>query len=115
MTADCVFCKIAQGEIKADVVWEDEGVLAFRDLNPQAPVHLLVIPKRHIATLNDMTADDQSLIGALLFAAKEVASAEGIAEAGYRTVLNCNAAGGQSVFHVHLHLLGGRQLTWPPG
>lgn len=112
---DCVFCKIAAGEIPAERVYEDGSVVAFRDLNPQAPTHVLVIPRRHIATLNDVAEDDAATIGRLFVAAREVAEREGFAEQGYRTVLNCNEAGGQTVFHVHLHLLGGRMMHWPPG
>ncbi|KAF3980997.1 MAG: histidine triad nucleotide-binding protein [Methylococcales symbiont of Hymedesmia sp. n. MRB-2018] len=111
--SDCLFCKMVTGDIKADVVFEDENVLAFRDINPQAPVHILIIPKVHIATLNDL--DDVSLSGYLLQTAIKLAKQEGLAEDGYRTVFNCNKKGGQEVYHLHLHLLGGRQLTWPPG
>jgi histidine triad (HIT) family protein len=96
-------------------VYEDEAVVAFRDLNPQAPTHVLVIPRRHIATLNDVTPDNASAIGRLFSAARAIAEQEGFAEQGYRTVINCNEAGGQTVFHVHLHLLGGRMMHWPPG
>ncbi|MEQ1637751.1 MAG: histidine triad nucleotide-binding protein [Methylococcales bacterium] len=110
---DCLFCKMVAGNIKPDIVYEDEQVLAFRDINPQAPVHILIIPKRHIATLNDL--DDQKLAGKLLQTTTDLASAEGLAEAGYRTVINCNQDGGQAVYHLHVHLLGGRQLLWPPG
>jgi Diadenosine tetraphosphate (Ap4A) hydrolase and other HIT family hydrolases len=113
--SECIFCKIAKGEIPAEVVYEDDQVLAFRDLNPQAPVHILVIPRRHIATLNDLDDGDAELMGRLHLAAKRIAADEGIAESGYRTVINCNAAAGQTVFHVHLHLLGGRPMGWPPG
>lgn len=112
---DCIFCKMASGEIKPDTVYEDNEVLAFRDLHPQAPTHVLVIPKRHIATLNDLDTDSAGLAGKLLLAAAKVAEQEGIAEQGYRTVVNCNTAGGQTVFHLHLHLLGGRPMHWPPG
>lgn len=112
---DCVFCKIVAGQIEADKVYEDEEILAFRDLNPQAPTHILIIPKRHIATTNDLTDSDAALAGRLMLVAAELAQSEGIAQAGYRTVLNCNAGAGQSVFHLHLHLLGGRRLGWPPG
>jgi len=101
------------GDIKPDTVFEDGDVLAFRDINPQAPVHILIIPKRHITTLNDL--DDAALGGKLLQTAAELAKQEGIAEAGYRTLFNCNHNGGQAVYHLHLHLLGGRQMTWPPG
>lgn len=113
--SDCIFCKMASGEIKPDVVFEDEDILAFRDLNPQAPVHILVIPKRHIATTNDLQEQDAELVGRLILAAKQIAEQEGLSERGYRTVLNCNAEAGQSVFHIHLHLLGGRAMGWPPG
>lgn len=112
---DCLFCKMVAGEIQPDVVFEDDQVLAFRDLHPQAPTHVLLIPRKHIATTNDIQPGDAELIGRLYLAAKQVAAAEGIAEAGYRTVLNCNAQAGQSVYHLHLHLLGGRPMGWPPG
>lgn len=112
---DCIFCKIVAGDIPADIVYEDESVIAFRDLNPQAPTHILVIPRRHIATINDLSADDEAVVGRLFTAAREIAVREGIADAGYRTVMNCNEAGGQAVYHIHLHLLGGRMMHWPPG
>ncbi len=112
---DCIFCKIAAGEISATKVYDDGEVLAFRDINPEAPVHLLVIPRRHIATLNDLTEADAALIGRLYLAAKQVATELGVAENGYRTVINCNRDAGQIVFHVHMHLLAGRELGWPPG
>jgi histidine triad (HIT) family protein len=112
---DCIFCKIANGDIAADKVFEDDAVVAFRDLNPQAPTHVLVIPKRHIATLNDLTAGDEVVVGRMVGAARQVAAEEGFADIGYRTVMNCNEAGGQTVFHIHLHLLGGRAMHWPPG
>ncbi len=110
---DCLFCKMASGEIKPDVVYEDETVLAFRDINPQAPIHILIIPKIHVATLNEL--DDSVLSGQLLQTAIKLAKQEGIDQAGYRTVLNCNDEGGQEVFHLHMHLLGGREMKWPPG
>ncbi len=113
--SDCLFCKMVDGEIQPDVVYEDDDVLAFRDLNPQAPVHVLVIPKRHIATLNDLTPEDAELTGKLVLAARELAAREDLADDGYRLVMNCNAHGGQTVFHIHLHLLGGRPMGWPPG
>ena len=113
--SDCLFCKMVAGEIQPDVVFEDDEVLAFRDVNPQAPVHVLVIPKSHIATTNDLDADNAHLLGRLYLAAKKIAADEGIAESGYRTVMNCNAGAGQSVYHIHLHLLGGRAMGWPPG
>ena len=112
---DCLFCKMVAGEIKPDVVYEDDEVLAFRDVNPQAPTHVLVIPKAHVATTNDLDADNAHLIGKLYLAAKQVAADEDIAGPGYRTVINCNPASGQSVYHIHLHLLGGRPMNWPPG
>ena len=112
---NCIFCKIAAGEIPATKVYDDGEVLAFRDINPEAPVHLLVIPRRHIATLNDLTEADAALIGRLYLAAKQVAIELGVAENGYRTVINCNRDAGQIVFHVHMHLLAGRELGWPPG
>jgi len=106
---------MASGEIRPDVVYETDDVLAFRDLNPQAPTHVLIIPKKHIATTNDLSLDDAELVGRLMVAAKEVAAREGIAERGYRTVLNCNAEAGQAIFHIHFHLIGGRRMGWPPG
>ncbi len=113
--SDCIFCKIVAGDIPANKVYEDDDILGFRDLNPQAPTHVLFIPKRHIATLNDLQLQDAELIGRLFLAARQVAAEEGIAESGYRTLFNCNREGGQEVYHLHLHLLGGRQMTWPPG
>ena len=110
---DCLFCKMASGEIKPDVVYEDDNVLAFRDINPQAPVHVLIIPKKHLPTLNDL--DDPVLAAQLLQTAIKLAKQEGLDQDGYRTVFNCNEKGGQEVFHIHLHLLGGRQMNWPPG
>lgn len=112
---DCIFCKIATGEIPAAKLYDDGEVLAFRDINPEAPVHLLIIPRRHIPTLNDLTEADAALIGRLYLAGKQVAAELGVAERGYRTVINCNRDAGQIVFHVHLHLLAGRELGWPPG
>ena len=111
----CLFCKIVAGEIPAKRVYEDEIVLAFEDINPQAPVHVLVIPKRHVATLNDLQASDDQLVGTLLRRAAAIAGERGLAAGGYRTVFNCNSDAGQTVFHIHLHLLGGRRMTWPPG
>jgi histidine triad (HIT) family protein len=109
----CLFCKMVDGVIKPDVVFEDDTVLAFKDINPQAPVHILIIPKVHIATLNDL--DDTLLAGQLLQTAAKLAKQEGLSKNGYRTVFNCNKKGGQEVYHLHLHLLGGRQMHWPPG
>ena len=113
--ADCIFCKIAAGTIPAKLVHQDDTVVAFRDLNPQAPVHVLVIPKKHVATVNDLDASDAELVGKMVLVAQQVAKAEAVAESGYRLVLNTNAQAGQSVFHIPLHLLGGRYLGWPPG
>ena len=113
--ADCIFCKIVSGDIPGDIVYQDEDVLAFRDLNPQAPTHILVIPKKHIATINDIQPEDAELIGKMYLAASQIAKGEGIAEPGYRAVMNCNREAGQTVFHIHLHLLGGRPMSWPPG
>ncbi len=112
---DCLFCKMVSGEIQPDVVLETDEVLAFRDINPQAPVHVLVVPKRHIATINDLEPQDAALVGKLYLAAAEVARSEQIDQRGYRTVMNCNRDAGQTVFHLHLHVLGGRSLAWPPG
>ena len=112
---DCLFCKMVSGEIAPDTVYENDDVLAFRDLNPQAPTHVLVIPKQHIATINDLDADSSALVGKMMLAAASIAQQEGFAEQGYRTVMNCNAHGGQTVFHLHLHVLGGRVMNWPPG
>lgn len=112
---ECLFCKIAQGAIPVTIVFEDNEILAFRDLHPQAPKHLLVIPKQHIDTLNDTKDEDQALLGKMVLGAKKIAEAEGLSDSGYRLVFNINPGGGQTVFHIHLHLLGGRQMTWPPG
>jgi histidine triad (HIT) family protein len=112
---DCIFCKIASGQIPAQIVHRDEEVVAFRDLSPQAPVHVLVIPTRHVATCNDLAPEDGHLIGKLVLVAKQIAAAEAVARQGYRLVMNCERQAGQSVFHIHLHLLGGRPMGWPPG
>jgi histidine triad (HIT) family protein len=111
----CLFCNLVRGEINSDIVYEDDDVIAFRDINPQAPHHILVIPRRHIATLNDTKPEDTVLIGKLTLTAQQVAKEIGVAEDGYRLVMNCNRHGGQTVFHVHLHLLAGRPMHWPPG
>ena len=112
---DTLFAKIIRREIPADIVYEDDAVLAFRDINPQAPVHVLFIPKKAIATLNDAGDDDAARIGQLVLTAVRWAKAQGLADNGYRCVINCNRDGGQTVFHLHLHLLAGRQMHWPPG
>jgi histidine triad (HIT) family protein len=113
--SDTLFSKIIRREIPADIVFEDEHVLAFRDINPQAPVHVLFIPKLATPTLNDLAMNDAEYVGRLVIAAAAYAKREGFAESGYRTVFNCNGDAGQTVFHIHLHLLAGRQLAWPPG
>lgn len=113
--SDDLFLKIINREIDAEIVYETDDVLAFRDINPQAPVHVLVIPKQQIRTLDDLRRDHIELAGSLLVAAAEIARKEGISEDGYRVVINCKSAGGQAVHHIHLHLLGGRQMGWPPG
>ena len=112
---DCLFCRIINREIPASIVYEDERVLAFNDINPQAPTHVLVVPKRHIATLNDVSGDDDALVGEVVRRAAAIAKARGISDGGFRTVFNTNREAGQSVFHVHLHLIGGRPMHWPPG
>jgi len=112
---DCLFCKILEGVIPADIVYESDTAVAFRDVNPQAPTHVLVIPRKHIPTINALRAEDEQIVGSLYLAAQEIAQQEGIAEYGYRAVMNCNAGAGQTVFHLHLHVLGGRALSWPPG
>lgn len=112
---DCIFCKIVSGQITAELVHEDEQVIAFRDLNPQAPVHILIIPRIHIATLNDLNAQHEMLMGHMLLVAQQLAKQEHIDKRGYRTVFNCNSEAGQSVYHIHMHLLGGRPMEWPPG
>lgn len=112
---DCLFCKMVAGDIPVDKVHEDDDVLAFRDINPQGPVHLLVIPKRHISSLNEVEPGDIWLIGKMQALSAVLAQDEGIAESGYRTVINCNPDGGQDVYHIHLHLIGGRRMGWPPG
>ena len=111
----CAFCKIVAGETPAATVYDDDQVLAFRDIQPEAPIHIIIIPKRHIATLNDLTPADAELIGRMHLAARQVALDLGVAESGYRTLINCNRDAGQYVFHVHMHLLAGRYLGWPPG
>ena len=112
---DCLFCKIVDGGIPADIVYENDSLVAFRDINPKAPTHILLIPRRHVATMNDLQDGDESLVGDLFLTAARLAADEGLADDGYRVVMNCNEAAGQSVFHIHLHLMGGRTMTWPPG
>lgn len=114
MSHDCLFCKIVREEIPATVVHRDDHVVAFRDVNPQAPTHILIVPRAHIASMNEAGEDNASLLGRLLLTAKDLAVKEGI-DAGYRLVNNCGSPAGQSVFHIHVHLLGGRPMAWPPG
>jgi histidine triad (HIT) family protein len=111
----CLFCQIRDGEITSITVYQDEHVFALDDIQPQAPMHVLVIPRQHIATLNDVAADDRELVGHLFLVAGRIAKDRGFAHVGWRTVFNCNRAAGQTVFHLHLHVLGGRPLSWPPG
>ncbi len=113
--SDCLFCKIRDGLIPAKIVHRDEHCLAFQDINPQAPTHVLVIPNKHIPTVNDITPEDTSVVGHLFIAAAKIAREQGFADTGYRVVMNTNAQAGQTVFHIHLHVLGGRPLGWPPG
>ncbi len=112
---DCLFCKIINGDIPAEIIYQDDEVLGFKDVNPQAPTHVLFVPKRHIATVNDLAAEDAELVGKLFLAAKKVAADIGFEDEGYRLVMNCNAGAGQTVFHIHLHMLAERTLHWPPG
>lgn len=115
MSQNCIFCKIVAGQMGGPPLYQDEHVTAFRDINPQAPLHVLVIPNKHIVSLNEAAVEDQALLGHLLLTAAKLAEQEGIAGSGYRLVTNTGPNGGQSVFHLHLHLLGGRKLVWPPG
>lgn len=112
---DCLFCKIAEGEIASDIVYQDDRVLAFNDINPQAPHHILIIPRDHIATLNEIGDQQEALVGHMINVAQQLAKKLNIADIGYRVLFNCNRGAGQAVYHIHLHLLGGRPLTWPPG
>jgi histidine triad (HIT) family protein len=113
--ADCLFCKIVSGDIPGAIVYRDEHLVAFKDINPQAPLHALIVPRRHIATLNDLVGEDDDLVGEMVRRAAAIAREHGYADSGYRTVFNCNSEAGQSVFHIHLHVLGGRAMSWPPG
>tara|TARA_Y100000996_G_C22513023_1_gene639232 strand:+ start:110 stop:454 length:345 start_codon:yes stop_codon:yes gene_type:complete len=112
---NCLFCKIVNKQISADIVFSNKSVISFRDINPIAPNHVLIIPKIHISTLNDIRSDHKNILGEIMLAAKEVAASEGLSDEGYRTIFNCNKNAGQTVFHIHLHLIGGRRLSWPPG
>jgi histidine triad (HIT) family protein len=111
----CLFCRIVAGEIPASKVYEDERIVAFNDINPQAPMHVLVVPRAHVATLNDLAQEHDGLVGEMVRRGAAIAAERGYAARGFRTVFNCNAEAGQTVFHVHLHVLGGRSMTWPPG
>jgi histidine triad (HIT) family protein len=113
--SDCLFCKIVAGQIPASIVYQDDHVVAFKDINPQAPTHVLVVPRRHIASLNELTPEDDALVGEIVRRGAAIAKGAGHADRGYRTVFNTNADAGQTVFHIHLHVLGGRTMTWPPG
>ena len=113
--ADCLFCKIIHRDVPATLVYEDDRVIAFNDVNPQAPTHVLIVPKRHIATLNELSTEDDQLVGELVRRAAAIARERGLSAGGYRTVFNTNREAGQTIFHIHLHLLGGRAMTWPPG
>ena len=113
--SDCLFCKIIGGQIPGNIVFQDDQLVAFTDINPQAPLHVLIVPRRHIASLNDLAPGDDALVGSLVRAAAALAKEHGHAERGYRTVFNTNREAGQTVFHIHLHLLAGRPLNWPPG
>ncbi len=113
--SDCLFCKILAGDVPAELVYESNEAIAFRDINPQASSHVLIIPRQHIETINDLGPGDAALVGNLFLVAQQIAKDEGIAENGYRVVMNCNSDAGQTVFHLHLHMLGGRRLNWPPG
>ena len=111
----CLFCRIISGEVPGTVVYQDDRVVAIRDINPQAPMHVLVLPRQHVATLNDLSEDTDAIVGEMVRRGAAIAKEHGYAEPGYRTVFNCNADAGQTVFHIHLHVLGGRRLGWPPG
>jgi histidine triad (HIT) family protein len=113
--SDCLFCRVVAGQIPASIVYQDDRLVAFNDINPQAPLHVLIVPRRHVATLNDLQAADDGLVGEMIRRAAAIAAERGHSDAGYRTVFNCNADAGQSVWHIHLHLLAGRNLRWPPG
>ncbi len=112
---ECIFCKIIDGQIPADLIYQDDSIVAFRDINPQAPTHVLIIPKKHIEKISDINEEDSELISKMVLVAKKIAEDEGITESGFRLVFNNNKDAGQEVFHIHLHLLGGRKFSWPPG
>lgn len=112
---DCIFCKIIKKEIPAEIIYEDEAIIAFNDKHPRAPIHQLIVPKKHITTFNDLSDSDTTLMGKLLQIVRHLAKKSDIDQSGYRVVINCNENGGQEIFHLHIHLLGGRALVWPPG
>ncbi len=112
---NCIFCKIASGEIKSEILYKDDQIAAFKDINPQAPVHILIIPIKHIQKISDLRESETDLIGKMILSANKLAKEQGIADEGYRLVFNCGKSAGQEVFHIHLHLLGGRKFSWPPG
>lgn len=112
---DCLFCRLIAGELPATFVFQDERLVAFTDINPQAPTHILIVPRQHVASLNELTSEHDGLVGEMIRRAAVIAKEHGVSEDGYRTVFNCNRGAGQTVFHVHLHLLGGRPFAWPPG
>ncbi len=112
---ECIFCKIIDGQIPADLIYQDDSIVAFRDINPHAPTHVLIIPKKHIEKISDLNEEDAELVGKMVLVAKKIAEDEGITESGFRLVFNNNKDAGQEVFHIHLHLLGGRKFSWPPG
>ena len=113
--SDCLFCKIIEGQIPGAIMYQDDTLVAFRDVNPQAPLHVLIVPRKHIPSLNDLTPEDDALVGSMFRRAAALAAEHGVDQRGYRTVFNTNREAGQSVFHIHLHVLGGRSLAWPPG
>ena len=113
--SQCLFCQIISRELNATIVYEDDRILAFNDINPQAPTHVLIVPRRHIASLNELTEDDDQIVGELVRRAALIAKSKGVSASGFRTVFNTNRDAGQTVFHIHLHLLGGRSMHWPPG
>ena len=112
---DCLFCKIVVGQVPAKFMYQDEQVVVFQDINPQAPTHLLIVPRTHISTINELNQTNSAVVGHMIQVATQLAKEAKIAEAGYRVVMNCNSGGGQAVYHIHCHLLGGRQMNWPPG
>jgi len=115
MPSDCLFCRIIAGEAPARIVYQDERLVAIDDIHPQAPMHVLVIPRRHVATLNDLAPSEDALVGEMIRRAAAIAGERGVADTGYQTIFNCNRGAGQTIFHIHLHVLAGRRLSWPPG